>query len=103
MKNKMNTNTTPIEYAEMTPAERDELRGHVGESQGIGSGFTEESAERRGDHLTFEMLEIIDNSSDPWDAYHSFKSRIDEFERAAFAASEYGKEWDKQNEGGEAN
>ena len=86
------------EYSEMTPPQREQLRAVVGESQNIGEGFNRESALRRDDYLTLEMLDIVEMSDDPWDAYHSFKARIAELERAAFAAGEYGKELDNQAE-----
>tara|TARA_Y100000289_G_scaffold19439_1_gene18754 strand:- start:1447 stop:1731 length:285 start_codon:yes stop_codon:yes gene_type:complete len=90
---------TKIEYCEMTPAQREQLRAVVGESQNIGEGFNKESALRRDDFLTLEMIEIVENATDPWDAYHTFKARIPEFERAAFAAGEYGKKLDKEANG----
>ena len=90
---------TKIEYCEMTPAQREQLRAVVGESQNIGEGFNRESALRRDDFLTLEMSEIVENATDPWDAYHTFKARISEFERAAFAAGEYGKKLDKEANG----
>lgn len=90
---------TKIEYCEMTPAQREQLRAVVGESQNIGEGFNRESALRRDDFLTLEMIEIVENATDPWDAYHTFKARISEFERAAFAAGEYGKKLDKEANG----
>ena len=90
---------TKIEYCEMTPAQREQLRAVVGESQNIGEGFNRESAVRRDDFLTLEMIEIVENATDPWDAYHTFKARISEFERAAFAAGEYGKKLDKEANG----
>ena len=90
---------TKIEYSEMTSPQREQLRAVVGESQNIGEGFNRESALRRDDFLTLEMLEIVENAIDPWDAYHSFKARISELERAAFAADEYGKKLDKAANG----
>jgi|TARA_R100000084_G_scaffold42736_1_gene17466 hypothetical protein len=90
---------TKIEYCEMTPAQREQLRAVVGESQNIGEGFNKESALRRDDFLTLEMIEIVENATDPWDAYHTFKARISDFERAAFAAGEYGKKLDKEANG----
>lgn len=90
---------TKIEYSEMTPTQREQLRAVVGESQNIGEGFNRESALRRDDFLTLEMIEIVENATDPWDAYHTFKARISEFERAAFAAGEYGKKLDKEANG----
>ena len=90
---------TKIEYSEMTPAQREQLRAVVGESQNIGEGFNKESALRRDDFLTLEMIEIVENATDPWDAYHTFKARISDFERAAFAAGEYGKKLDKEANG----
>ena len=47
---------TKIEYSEMTPAQREQLRAVVGESQNIGEGFNKESALRRDDFLTLEMI-----------------------------------------------
>ena len=90
---------TKIEYSEMTAHQREQLRAVVGESQNIGEGFNKESALRRDDFLTLEMIEIVENATDPWDAYHTFKARISEFERAAFAAGEYGKKLDKEANG----
>ena len=36
---------TKIEYSEMTPTQREQLRAVVGESQNIGEGFNRESAQ----------------------------------------------------------
>jgi len=94
-----NTMSIKIEYSEMTAPQREQLRTVISESQNIGEGFNRESALRRDDFLTLEMIEIVENAIDPWDAYHSFKARISELERAAFAAGEYGKKLDKEANG----